>query len=134
MPSEVWPPLATREGVESDHRCVIFSGSVKREKDFTWLTKTTRKQTDKAVETFARRLAATNWDSLMPDNSLPDDLVESFEGYTGKLVDELFPIKTTRIRSNEPPWVTDGIRRVSRLKKRVYKSEGKSRLWHTLQA
>ena len=64
----------------------------------------------------------------------PDEMVRAFEDYTGKLVDDLFPLKTCRIRSNEAPWVTGGIRRLANFKRAVYKREGKSELWCRLQA
>ena len=128
-----WPPLETPEGVRSDHDCVVFSGSVIREKDFVWLKKTTRKHTDAALELYGQRLREADWDSILPPRLGPDELVDRFQSWAGSLTDELFPVKTVRYRSNEAPWITDGVRRISRKKRRVYKREGKSRLWHTLQ-
>ena len=56
-----------------------------------------------------------------------------YEDYTGALIDELFPLKTVRMRDNEPPWITDGIRALSRRKKRAYRRGGKSAWWARLQ-
>ena len=134
LSSMVWPPLATPEGVLSDHSCVVFSGAIPKAKDFTWVKKTTRKHTDKAARAFGATLAQTDWDGLLPPDMGPDEMVRAFEDYTGKLVDDLFPLKTCRIRSNEAPWVTGGIRRLANFKRAVYKREGKSELWCRLQA
>ena len=133
LSSTVWPPLSTPEGVPSDHSCVVFSGSIPRVRDFTWIKKTTRKHTDRAARAFGDSLACTNWDEVLPHNMSPDEMVRAFEGYTGNLVDTLFPLKTMRIRSNEAPWVTDGIRRLASFKRSVYKREGKSPLWCSLR-
>ena len=129
----VWPPLATPDGVLSDHSCVIFSGSIATERSFTWVKRTTRKHTDKAVEAFGRAMAATDWDQVLPPLLDPDDLVGRFEKYTGDLIDQLFPLKTVKVRSNESPWITHGIRRLGRYKRGVYKREGKSDYWCSLR-
>ena len=130
----MWPPLETREGVKSDHRCVVFSGSEQITKDFTWVKKTSRKHSDAALQEYGRRLATADWDTMLPSHLGPDELVDRFQAWTGALTDELFPLKTVRVRSNEHPWITDGIRRLGKQKVRVYKREGKSQLWHNLCA
>ena len=127
-----WPPLCTDNGLESDHKCLIISGAEKRAKDFTWVKKTIRKHTASAVKQFGAELMATRWEDVMT-GSTPDQLVEQFEAYTLAIVERLFPLRTVRRRSNEPAWVTEGIRRLSRRKRRVYKREGKSHLCLALQ-
>ena len=128
----MWPPLETANGVKSDHLCAIFTGKEEVKKDYTWVKKTTRKHSDEAVAEYGRRLAEADWPSLLPEHLGPDELVAKFQTWTDNLTDELFPLKTIRHRSNEHPWITDGIRRLSKQKVRVYKREGKSRLWWNL--
>lgn len=134
LSSSTWPPLSTPEGITSDHECVIFSGALPIERNFKWIRKTTRKFTTQASATFGRRLAAVDWNEVLPPGLHPDELVEKFEEYTLALVDELFPLRTSRRRSNDPPWITEGIRRLSKQKKRVYRREKKSNLWRTLDS
>ena len=130
----MWPPLETPTGVASDHDCVLITGHIERTRDFNWVKKTTRKHTDAALEEYGRRLAETDWDSLLPVGHQPDRMVEDFQNWVQVNTDELFPLKTVRCRSNEKPWITDGIRKLSRQKARVYKREGKSPLWWQLDA
>ena len=40
-----------------------------------------------------------------------------------------FPLQTIRARSNEDPWITNGIRRRAKRKKRLYKRTGRSEAW-----
>ena len=129
-----WPPLETSEGVRSDHLCVVFSGKVEKERDFTWIKKTARKHTEEALEQYGTILRDKNWDDLIPDRLTPDEMIDRFQKWNKDLADELFPFQTIRCRSNEAPWVTEGVRRVSRWKKRVYKRDGKSDLWKRLDA
>ena len=130
---DVWPPLSTDAGILSDHKCVVYRGREENKRDFVWVTKQVRKQTDKACLQFRDELLRTDWNAIMPANSSPDELVDAFEGVITNLVDQLFPLTTVRQRSNEPPWITQGIRRICRKKKRVYKREGKSNLWLALE-
>ena len=128
----LWPPLETKEGIKSDHLCVIFSGKIERERNFHWVKKVARKHTEAALEEYGRRLQEADWDALLPPGSHPDQLVESFQEWNTRVTDELFPLKTIRCRSNEDPWITDGIRKLSKQKRRVYKRAGKSALWWRL--
>ena len=130
---ENWPPLETNTGVRSDHLCVVFSGKQQRIRDFTWIKKMARKHSDAAVAEYGRRLAEADWKMIMPGHLPPDEMIERFQAWTTALTDELFPMKTVRCRNNEPPWMTDGIRRIAKHKIRVFKREKKSPLWWQLQ-
>ena len=129
----VYPPLETLAGVPSDHACVVFNMLESKERNFVWVKKTARKHTEQAVEEFGQRFGAIEWNKHMSEAMLPDQLVEVYEGITSALVDELFPLKTVRIRSNEPPWITDGTRRLARRMRRVYKAQKKSAHWKRLR-
>lgn len=126
-------PLATEQGVGSDHDCVVVFGGVKQERNFVWKKKTARKHTQAACDDFACKISEADWSAILGDSGNPDILVERYEAFTTNLVDGLFPFKTVRVRSNEQPWVTDGIRKLSKRKKKAYKRRGKSRLWAKLQ-
>ena len=132
--SSVWPPLHTLAGIRSDHGCVLLECREPAEKNFTWSKKTVRKQTDRACQAFADDVRRVDWEAALAPDDGPDDMVACFEGILAPLVDKHFPLVTYRCRSNEPEWITHGIQRNSKLKKRVYKREGKSRLWHSLEA
>ena len=127
-----WPPLHTRDGTPSDHICVVLSGAVETKRNFTWLKKTARKHSDQAVAAFAEEMRHADWDQILPSNQGPDELVEKFETHVAEAVDRLFPLRTVRHRSNEKPWITNRIRKLGLTKRRVYKREGKSQLWHAV--
>ena len=129
---DTWPPLETPAGVKSDHLCIVFSGTQPKDRDFVWIRKKARVHTDAAVTEFGRRLAAADWDAIMPPELGLDGMVKSFQKWGDEQTDELFPFKTSRRRSNEKPWITGGIRKLSSQKKRVFKREGKSALWRNL--
>ena len=132
--TEVWPPLHTPLGQESDHSCVLFEVQSDRPRDFVWLKKKVRKVTRKGVANFCSDLATTDWGYLLPPELPPDVMISRFESLILGLTDRHLPLRTIRIHSNEYPWITNGIRAMSKKKKRVYRRGGKSHLWGLLQS
>ena len=124
-----WPPLTSRQGNDSDHSCVVFEGSVPIQRGFHWLRKKSRKHTSGAVAAFGREMAAADWGRILGGSNNPDVLVREFERHVEEATDRLFPIQYTRCRSNESPWITNAIRRLSKQKKGIYRREHKSAAW-----
>lgn len=129
----VFAPLYSQNGTPSDHSCVVFNVAIKKEKNFTWVKKTARKHSREAVAAFKSSFEKVNWSEIMRPNMSPDELVKIYEDTVNGMVDSFFPMKTVRCRSNESPWITDGIRKLARKKNRVYRMNGKSERWLRLQ-
>lgn len=132
--SKVWPPLETPDGTRSDHDCVIFTVREEQAKDYKWVKRNYRKYTDKACRQYGEEIRRINWESELRSEMTPDEMVDKFEKITKSMTDRLFPLRTIRCRSNELPWVTERIRKLSKLKRRVYKRQGKSDFWKRLDA
>ena len=133
LTDELLPPLENLAGTSSDHLCVLFSGRERHARNFVWTRKTTRRHSQQAVDMFGHELDRIDWDSLLPASLGPDEMVAKFEAVTSGMVDRLFPLRSVRCRDNEEPWMTEGIRRISKLKQRVFRREKKSRLWCALR-
>ena len=124
---DVRAPLETEAGTMSDHGCVHVEAVVPTTKNFTWTKRTVRKRSDSANERFAQDLRGTQWNFGHEDS--PDQLVHTFEGTIAALTETHFPLHTIRARSNEDPWITIGIRRRAKRKKRLYRRTGRSKAW-----
>ena len=130
----VWPPLETPDGQRSDHDCVLMEVREERMRDFEWERNTARKFTSRACEQYGRELANIDRDKVLPREVLdPDELTQAFQKITTDMTNRLFPLRTSRKRSNEPPWITNGIRKLGKQRNRLYKREGKSRTWCVMQ-
>ena len=70
---------------------------------------------------------ALDWEAVLGDDDKLDSLVEKYESSLGGIVERLFPWVTVKQRSNEAPWIKQGMRRLGKKKRRVYRREGKSR-------
>ena len=131
--TQVWPPLETDAGIKSDHECVIIKCREPRPRPFHYIMKTARRHTDKACAVFGQELRQTDWATLLPSTASPDELVNRLEGKLMEMVDRLFPAVTSRRRSNDKPWITNGIRRLAKKKAAKFKREGKSPGWWEME-
>ena len=59
----------------------------------------------------------------------PDMAAEFFEDKLQQITDRHIPLVQVRRRSNEDPWITNGIRRRARRKRRLYRRKGRSAAW-----
>lgn len=49
-------------------------------------------------------------------------------------MDNCFPVRTTKRKSTDLPWINKAIKRRIRRRKRIYIKEGRSLLWKSLKA
>ena len=131
--NSTWPPLETIDGVRSYHNCVLFCAAEPSTREFKWQTRTARKHTEAGCRAFIRDFRRVDWNEQLHCKLGPDEMVDRFEVIIKGLTDRHFPLFTYRARDNEAPWITHGVRKVHKQKCRVYKREGKSRLWWQLQ-
>lgn len=96
-------------------------------KGFVWVRKTTRKRTEQGALDFAADIRAADWCDILGED--PDRMVEKFDTWIRLCTDRHFPLHTVRRRSNEDPWITNGIRKRARHKRRLYREQGRSRTW-----
>ena len=121
------PPLETETGMKSDHCCVEIALSLPKTKNFTYIKKTTRRRTASADTRFAEDMRQQ---PLLGDGGPGvDGLVRHFTEKVEVLTDKHFPLQTTRRRSNEHPWITNGIRRRAKRKKRLFRRTGRLAAW-----
>ena len=75
--------------------------------------------------TFSRELAETNWDALKNDDidAYAINITERITDFANKYI----PNKTVKIRSSDPPWLTNSIKRLMRKRKRLYDKYKKSK-------
>ena len=89
-----------------------------------------RLRSEQRENDFKLSLGNQDWDFLKDLGS--EEAVEAFGEKVGALTDHHFPFKTFRRRSNEKPWITNGIRKKSRRKRMIFKKRGRSASWREL--
>ena len=82
----------------------------------------------KQIELFKQKLYETNWDDIEVSQN-PDEAYESFLNKFSDLYDTYFPKKQIKLKSKDlqSPWITNGIRKSSKRKQRLYENFLKNR-------
>ena len=131
--SFVTEPLANENGVPSDHMCVTYVMELTTEKNFQYVRYKARKRTEVGDRRLVAEMNGTDWpEALRNAGGDVDGVVGALEERIKTLLDKHCPVVEYKIRSNEAPWITHGVRRLARRRKRVYRREGKSRRWRRL--
>ena len=71
------------------------------------------------------------WDQVYSEQSAHKK-AEIFQHLLTQKLDEIFPVKTRRISSDDQPWITHKLKQMDRQKKRIYKKERKSVKWRKM--
>ena len=107
---EILSPLQNEQGTMSDHNIVFASYMLSKKRKTNWRKYTARKKTDAGKVAFNKLLLEQTWDAVYnaPD---PSSKATAFEQIVGGIFNECFPLRTYRVRSDDPPWMTHGIRK-----------------------
>ena len=128
--AETFPPLESEDGLSSDHLSVWGALQFRKERDFKWVRTTVRLRSEMRESAFKKSLSESDWGFL--EDLCSEEAVAAFETKIGALTDFHFPFKTFRRRSNEKPWITNGIRKKSRRKRMIFRRRGRSASWREL--
>jgi hypothetical protein len=125
------PPLQSHEGILSDHRVAFVRASLEKRPRAEWLTYWTRKYSEQGEEAFGKWLASQNWDDVLLADTA-NTKAGAYQRMVGEAMDRFFPMTRTRRRSDEHPWVNDTLRKKREANKRLFKKEGRSDRWKTM--
>ena len=74
----------------------------------------------------------TDWSTFYDGLLTTTEMVHKLQTTLVAWMDECFPFKYIRRRSNEAPWITEGIRRKIQMRLAIFKRDGRSRKWKRL--
>ena len=115
------------EALRSDHKIVYMRSALKRTQTFEWLTYSYRDYDDEAVREFGRWVVLHDWiDVITAEGS--DRKADVYQGQLDAAMDRFFPIRTTRRKSSDLPWINRAILKRIRRRNRIYRKEGRSAL------
>ena len=101
-------PVWSSEGVDSDHLSLCFCMSMEGTK-FTYDTVIRRKITKRGEEEFCKRIRDETWEGVHREVTACKK-VSALHNIIENYKTECFPVKTSRIRNDEDPWVTNHAR------------------------
>ena len=124
--SGTWEPLET-EGEEnvrrSDHRVSYCSVEMPRMETFRWETYSYRQYTMKAVEEFRGWITMYDWkDVLEAEGS--NNKTEIYQATVTAAINAFFPLRTTRRKSTDLPWIGKKLRKLIRKRMDIFLEDG----------
>ena len=125
------PPLDSGH-TESDHKIVHVTVKLNRQQTFEWLTYTYRVCTEEAKKDFGSWVVTQEWtDVLLAEGA--NAKAQAYQDHIDAAMATFFPLRTTRRKSTDPPWLNKATLKKITRRNRIYAKEGKSPLWHTMK-
>ena len=85
-----------------------------------------------ALDDFGNWLVGASWDEVFLAKGSNAKAL-AYERIVNGGVAAHFPMKTTRRKDTDPPWINEKVRRKIRRRKAVYREQGRSPLWKSLK-
>ena len=99
---------------------------------FEWTTYSYRYYNKESEERFGQWAVAHDWCSVIRA-TMSNSKAEAYQGEVTDAIERFFPLKTTRKRSGDLPWINHAIRRRIRQRKAIFRREGRSATWKRLK-
>ena len=122
------------KGVPSDHLGVVVTPITnaahppKRQK----LEKIFRPMPDSSINKFGEEICNLSWDFLSPGLS-STELTELLQGKMTSMIDHHFPLKSINLTDSDQPWITDGLKKLKRIRRREFCRHGRSEKYYQLK-
>ena len=131
--SSALEPLSDHDGRLSDHNLMFFRAQLPKRTLGKWINITRRKYTPEAELAMGEWLAQQDWRDVLSKEGA--DLKEKeLSKLLEAQLDKEMPLQTFRAKSDEKPWMTNGIRGMIQQKKKIYKRMGfKSQEWKKMK-
>ena len=125
-------PLQTDDTVqakESDHRICYLTQSVRRKERYRWLSYTYRYSNEDSDRLFGEWLAGKDWAELV-QTPTSDAKAEMYQRDINEAIEACFPLRTTKRRSIDPPWINPAVKKLIKGRKRVFmETDGRTSEW-----
>ena len=126
------PPLSSNTGTDSDHKVLAFTADIAHRHAFKIHTRITQPLISEGRQHFKTELAnTTDWKDY--EGSTPTESALMLEGRLQSLMSICFPKKKITFKSTDDPWITQGIRKKIKLRKRIFRERGRNNDWKRLK-
>ena len=126
------PPLDADDsltGTDSDHRVAYARLDLKKTQTFEWLSYSYVHYDEESEQEFGRWLAGHDWSEVMLAEG-SNLKTEIYQRTVTAAINSIFPVKFTRRKSTDLPWINSYIKRQIRRRRAIFKLHGRSDRWH----
>ena len=108
---------------ESDHRLCYVSARLKRKEKYRWLKYSYRYNNKASADKFGEWLMCKDWSDVLQAGDV-NRMTEMYQAEITRSIETFFPLRTIKRRNIDPPWINDAVRRLIRVRKRIFKDTG----------
>ena len=126
----VRPPLTNdQSGSESDHMFLHYEVHLEHTHEFTKEKRKYRPMPQRMIDQAAEDINKIVWENQLPTMADPEQYVREFHKVIVNTAERSLPWKVATIKSTDSPWITEAIRRQTRIRNGIFRAEGRSRAW-----
>ena len=119
MESRTLEPLASEEGTSSDHRIAYCRLDLPRITSFQWETYAYRHYNEESKALFKQWMVLHGWEEVLGVSG-SNRKTETYQATLLAAIDNFFPLKTIRRRSNDLPWMSKKVLKEIKSRKRLF--------------
>ena len=108
---------------ESDHRTCYVTARMRRKDKYTWLNYSYRYNNEESAKKFGEWIIMKDWSQLLQTPTV-DGKADLYQNEINWAIREFFPLRTTKRRSTDPPWISPGVKKLIRARKRIFIDTG----------
>ena len=118
-------PLQTDDvqAKESDHRVFFMTTSIRRQDRYKWLKYSYRYNNEESSKKFGEWLVRKDWAELV-QTPTSNAKAEMYQREINWAIENFFPLRTTRRRSIDPPWINKAVKKLIKSCKRTFANTG----------
>ena len=130
--SGVTEAICSQTGTGTDHLTVFVNAQIPRVPQYQVEEYTYLKQTDEGDSKLAEFLKGQDWDELMQGKS-SNEMVNELHRVFDEGMEASYKRMKSSKKSSEPPWMTNGIRRLIKRCRAVFRKLGRNQVWKKLK-
>ena len=100
-----------------------MTGSIRRQERYKWLSYSYRYNNPESAAKFGEWLIAKDWSELV-QTPTSEAKAELYQKELNWAIENFFPLKTTKRRSIDLPWIDGTVKKIIKGRKRVFKETG----------
>ena len=107
----------------SDHRLFYMRVKLRRKERYRWLKYSYRYLNEESSGKFGEWITSKDWSHLVQTEGSCNK-ADMYQNELNWAISNFFPLITIKRRNIDPPWINDKIRKLIRIRKRIFKDEG----------
>ena len=108
---------------ESDHKVCYLTAKLAKKAKYRWLKYSYRYKNPDSCKQFGEWLVSKDWSAVVQANG-SNKKAELYQAEILNAIESFFPLRTTRRRNIDPPWINGAVKKMIKRRKRIFVTTG----------